>query len=80
MHPLQINLTELSEEEFHKKRAELMSRMSMAYRMGMSDAVYQLQMMLEDYQVELDRRNTVQLEKLASNSKNPRFKDIIDIS
>jgi len=79
MHPLQINLTELSDEEFHKKRNELLKRLNISYTMGMSDAVYQIQMMLEDYQSELQRRNMEQMEKLAAKSNNPQFKNIIDI-
>jgi hypothetical protein len=80
MHPLQINLTELTDDEFHTKRNDLLRRLNQSYQMGMSDAVYQIQMMLEDYQVELQRRNDVQMEKLAAKSKNGQFKNIIDIS
>ena len=77
MHPLQSNLTELSDEEFHKKRNDLLNRLGIAARMGYTDAIYQLQMLLEDYQWELERRNQVMMEKLAKN--NPQFKNVIDI-
>ncbi len=78
MHPLQINLTELTDEEFHKKRNELLNRLNISYRMGYTDAIYQIQMMLEDYQFELQRRNIEQMEKMAGKSKE--FKNIIDIT
>lgn len=77
-HPLQIDLTALTEEEFHRKRNELLNRLNIAYRMGMADAVRQIQIMLEDYQVEIERRNAEHMERLSK--QQPQFKNIIDIN
>ena len=57
MHPLAPDLTGLSDEEFHTKRAELQNRMSTAYRMGSGEMVAQLQLLLQDYAMEMERRN-----------------------
>jgi hypothetical protein len=46
--------------------------------MGSGDMVYQLQMLLEDYQNELNLRNQKALADMEKNSK--QFKNIIDIS
>ena len=59
------------------KYGDLLKRMTTAYRLGSSDMVYQLQMIMEDFQVEIQRRNQVALEELEKNSK--QFKNIIDI-
>ena len=57
MHPLAPDLSTLSDEELHNKRSELQSRLSYAYRMGNTDAVHQLNLLSQDYQFEVDRRN-----------------------
>jgi uncharacterized protein YbjQ (UPF0145 family) len=49
----------------------------MAYRWGNADMVAQLQMLMGDYQAEIQRRNQKALEDMEKNSKN--FKNIIDI-
>lgn len=77
-HPLLNNLTELSNEELYAKFAELNKKLSSAYRLGMGEAVFQLNMIREDYQYELDRRSRKELEDLVA--KSPDFKNIIDIN
>ena len=57
MHPLAPNLETLSDEELHTKRSELQNRMGMAYRMGSAEMVGQLQLLLQDYAMEVERRN-----------------------
>lgn len=57
MHPLAPDLTNLSDEELHTKRSELMNRVGQAYRMGNGTMVGQLQMLLQDYAIEVERRN-----------------------
>ena len=57
MHPLAPDLSKLSDEELHTKRSELQNRMSGAYRMGSADMVGQLQLLLQDYAMEVERRN-----------------------
>ena len=76
-HPLSPDLSKLTTEELNNKYGDLLKRMTTAYRLGSSDMVYQLQMIMEDFQVEIQRRNQVALEELEKNSK--QFKNIIDI-
>ena len=63
MHPLTPDLTKLTDEELHNKRSELMTRMSQAYRFGSADMVGQLQLILQDYALEVERRNKVMLDQ-----------------
>jgi len=77
MHPLTPDLSKLTLEELNQKYGDLLKRMTFAYRAGSSDAVYQLQMLMEDYQAEIQQRNRKALEDMEKNSKN--FKNIIDI-
>jgi hypothetical protein len=77
MHPLAPNLTGLSDDELHKKRAELQNRMTFAYRMGHGDIIGQIQLLLGDYDMEIQKRNQKMLDDM--NRNNPNFKDKIDI-
>ena len=77
MHPLSPNLTELSDAELHKKHGELVQRLTQAYRMGPYSIIGQLQMLLEDYNVEIQRRNQKHYEEILQKSKNKT--GIIDI-
>ena len=76
-HPLAPQLSGLTMEELTKKYNELLSKLNQAYRMGPHGIIPQMQMLLEDYQTELQNRHRAQLEELEKNSKN--FKNIIDI-
>lgn len=76
-HPLTPDLTKLTMDELTKKHSDLLSRITYAYRIGQADMVAQLQMLMEDYQNELNERNRKQLEEMNKASKN--FKNIIDI-
>jgi uncharacterized protein YbjQ (UPF0145 family) len=76
-HPLTPDLTKLTTDEVNKKYGELLSRITYAYRIGQPDMVQQLQMLLQDYQEEMDRRNTKALQDMEKMSK--QFKNIIDI-
>ena len=40
MHPLAPDLSGISDDELHKKRAELHNRMTFAYRMGQGDIMW----------------------------------------
>lgn len=77
MHPLTPDLSGLSDDELHKKRAELSNRMMFAYRMGHGDMIGQIQLVMGDYDMELQKRNQKTLADLEKNSKT--FKDKIDI-
>lgn len=76
-HPLTPDLSKLTVDELTNKTSELLNRISTAYRLGNNDMIYQLQMLLNDYQAEMDMRNRKALADMEKNSKN--FKNIIDI-
>jgi hypothetical protein len=77
MHPLVGNLEELSNEELHKKYNELMTKFNQAHRFGPVSVIPQMQMILENYKFEMDKRNRKTLEEI--ESKNNKFKGIVDI-
>lgn len=77
MHPLTPDLSKLTAEELQTKYGDLQKRYGVAFRMGRPDQIYQLQMLIQDYYAEIQRRNAKALEELEKNSKN--FKNIIDI-
>lgn len=77
MHPLVGNLEELSNEELHKKYNELMQKFNQAHRFGPTSVIPQMQMILENYKYEMDKRNRKTIEEM--ESKNNNFKGIIDI-
>jgi hypothetical protein len=77
MHPLAPDLSGISDDELHKKRAELHNRMTFAYRMGQGDIIGQIQLLLGDYDMEIQKRNQKMLDDMQKNNKN--FKDKIDI-
>ena len=78
MHPLGSDLSNLSDDELHKKYGELQKRFGQAYRFGPQSIIPQIQMLMQDYQYEINLRNQKQLEDLNKNRKGP--KGIIDIS
>jgi hypothetical protein len=78
MHPLAPDLTKLTTEELHSKRAELQNRYIFAFRTGNGALVGQLQLLIDDYAMEIENRNRKMLDDAAKNSKN--FGNIINIS
>jgi hypothetical protein len=70
MHPLAPDLSQLSDDELQKK-------MIQAYTFGNTDLAVQLQMLLEDYTMEVQRRQAKMMEELMA--KSDKFKGIIDI-
>lgn len=70
MHPLGPNLTELTDAELHKKHGELIARLNQAYRIGPHSVIGQLQMLLDDYNVEIQRRNQKVLAELNKKGKD----------
>jgi len=78
MHPLSPDLTKLTDAELHAKQSELVKKMNQAYRSGAGAIIGQIQMMLEDYTSESQRRQVKAMEELSKN--NPKFDDTIDIS
>lgn len=77
MHPLAPDLTKFSDDELHKKRSELNNRLLFAYRMGHTQMIMQLQLLLEDYNNEVMKRNQKLLDDASKNGRN--YQDKIDI-
>ena len=77
MHPLSPDLTKLTLDELNNKYGDLLKRITYAYQIGQADMVQQLQMLMQDYQAEIQVRNQKALAEMEKNSKN--FKNIIDI-
>lgn len=77
MHPLAPDLSQLSDDELQKKYSELQKKMMQAYTFGNTDLAIQLQMLLEDYTMEVQRRQSKLMEELMA--KSDKFKGIIDI-
>jgi hypothetical protein len=78
MHPLAPDLSKLTDDELHKKHAELVSRMTFAYRMGHGEMVGQMQLLAQDYAVEVEKRNQKMLSDANKNGRNLQGK--IDIT
>lgn len=62
MHPLTPDLSGLSDDELHSRRADLTSKLNFAYRSGNGDMAQQLQLVLGDYGLEVEKRNMKALE------------------
>ena len=77
MHPLTPDLTQLKDDELQRKCAELSNKLNMAYRFGQVELVGQIQMILDDYNNEMMRRQQKMLEEVMT--RDNKFKDIIDI-
>ena len=78
MHPLSPDLSKLTDDELQQKRGELQNRLMTSYRMGNADLVTQVQLLLGDYDIELQTRNQKMLDQMSKASKN--FGNIINIS
>ncbi len=78
MHPLAPDLSILTDDELQQKRGELQNRLMMSYRMGNADLVMQVQLLLGDYDIELQTRNQKMMDQMSKASKN--FGNIINIS
>lgn len=86
MHPLGNNLTNLSDDELHNKLSELNKRYVQAFRIGPFQIIPQLQMLIEDYNAEVARRNAKKMQemqekfdKVANKGDGKGMKGIIDI-
>ena len=78
MHPLAPDLSDLSDDELQKKYNELNNRINTAYRMGNGDLVMQVQLLMQDYQMEIGARQRKMMEDLQKRAGKD-FDDIIDI-
>ena len=81
MHPLGNDLSKLSEDELNKKFGELSKRFTQAYRFGPQQIIPQLQMLMQDYQEEIRRRQTKQMQEMMEKMDKDKNggKGIIDI-
>lgn len=77
MHPLSPDLSGLSDADLHKKHGELVQRLSQAHRIGPYSIIGQLQMVLEDYSSEIQRRNQKIMDDMMKKGKG--MDGIIDI-
>lgn len=82
MHPLAPDLSTVSDDELAKKYNDLNRRLGQAYRSGPSQIIPQIQMLMQDYQNELSRRQEKLMREMEQRAdKNGKgFKGIIDIS
>jgi hypothetical protein len=76
-HPLTPDLSKFTQEELTNKYNELTKRLNYAFRIGQADMVGQLQLLMQDYQTELNDRSQRALAEMEAKSKT--FKNIIDI-
>ena len=78
MHPLAADLSGLSDADLHKKHGGLIKRINQAYRIGPASIINQLQMLMENYTSEIQRRNAKTMEEMMNKGKG--MSGIIDIN
>ena len=78
MHPLAPDLSKLTDDELQQKRSELQNRLGFVYRTNNGELISQLQMLMYDYDMEIQARNQKLMDQLQKASKN--FGNIINIS
>ena len=84
MHPLGNDLSKLSDDELNKKFNELSKRFNQVYRFGPQQVIPQLQMLMQDHQEEIKRRQAKlmkeMMEKMDKDKNGGKgLKNIIDI-
>ena len=80
-HPLTPDLSQLSDSDLMKKQTELQKRMIYGHQTGNSNMISQLELMLNDYRAESQRRDhkRYQEENENAESKGKNWDDLIDI-
>ena len=78
MHPLQPDLSKITDTELSDKIGELNKKISIASRLGNGFLVQQLFMLLEGYQIEYRQRTEKQLNELLKQN-GVEIKDTLDI-
>ena len=76
-HPLLPDLGEFTDDELMKKYNELNTKWAQANRAGTVSVLQQMATVLECYRIEIRRRQEKLLQEVSS--RNPSFKNIIDI-
>ena len=69
MHPLAPDLTKLTDDELYIKRAELQNRLGYAYRIGSADMVNQLNLLIQDYALEVEARNKKMMDEAQKSGR-----------
>lgn len=77
-HPLSPDFTKLTNEELQEKLSKLQNQMIFASRSGNGELVGQMQLVLNDLNLEMERRNQKILADL--EKKSPGFSDKINIT
>jgi len=80
MHPLTQDLSKLTDEELHTKRSDLQTRLGYAYRIGSTDMVNQIQLIIMDYGMEVERRNQKMMEQAQKSGRLGGDSDSKDIT
>lgn len=84
MHPLINDLSKISDEELNKKFSDLSKRFNQAYRFGPQQVIPQLQMLMQDYQEEIKRRQAKAMQEMMEKMDKDKnggkgLRNIIDI-
>ena len=80
MHPLTNDLSKLTDDELYTKRSELQNKLGFAYRMGNSDLVHQLNLVIGDYLLVIETRNKKMLEDAQKSGRLGPDSDAKDIT
>jgi hypothetical protein len=80
MHPLTNDLSNLTDEELHSKRSDLQTKLSFAYRIGNSDLVNQLNLVLGDYAMEVEIRNQKMMDQAQKSGRLSADDSVKDIT
>ena len=80
MHPLTQDLSKLTDDDLYTKRSELQNKLGFAYRMGNSDLVHQLNLVIGDYMLEIETRNKKMLEDAQKSGRLGPDSDSKDIT
>jgi len=77
-HPLSPDFSGLNDQELSERLSKLQNQLIFASRSGNGELVHQMQLVLNDLNLELERRNQKILKDL--EKKNPGFGDKINIT
>ena len=81
MHPLVNDLSHLKDDELNQKFSDLTKRFNQACKFGPAGLIPQIQMVMEDYRAEMNRRSAVAMEEMRKkmDKEGKSFNNIIDI-
>ena len=70
MHPLAPDLREVSLADLEEKRTQLTKNVSQCYATGRHALIYQLNMLLGDYELEIQKRQADMLEQAQKDNES----------